>query len=205
MKVKKFAHITVLFVLVAFLALEGTSWAPVDMNLNPMNAFIKNLVIVEWTWFNPLEGVGYRMNQFADGTIVALHRPKDLNRLKELKLGNIRGTVPYTVESTETYSTRDQMPEWRTGEGQENIRITLVQAAYERWVQRKIKCKAQLKATDMIGNIFEICKVAPFSFATPYGQSISDSNGGEVWIITPPASGGKQEPARGSNRPRWGR
>ncbi len=96
------------------------------------------------------------------------------------------------------------MQEWRTGKGQENIRVTLVQAAYELWTHRRIKCKAQLKATDMLGNTFEICKTAPFRFATPYGQSTSDSNGGEVWIITPQASG-RQEPARGSNRPGWGK
>jgi len=194
---------TILGILVVFLALEGTSWAPVRRPADPMEKFIKNLVIVEWTWFSPLEGVNYAMNQFADGTIVALHRPKDLHRLKELKLGNVRGTVPYTVKSDGT-TRPDQVQDWRTGEGQENIRIALVQAAYELWAQRRIKCKAQLKATDIIGNIFEICKAAPFSFATLYGQSMSDSKGEEVWIITPQASG-RQEPAMRSNSPSWGR
>ncbi|MFV1956902.1 MAG: hypothetical protein ACC669_03915 [bacterium] len=69
MTIKKFALFAMLGVLSSFLVLEGTSWAPVMKTPDPMENFIKYPVIGEWTWFSPLEGVRYGMNQFADGTI----------------------------------------------------------------------------------------------------------------------------------------
>ncbi len=83
---------------------------------------------------------------------------------------------------------------------------------YVPWGKRKISCEARRKATDLFGNIFDVCQAAPFEFVDYLTKRTGRSERGAVWIITPPASGeirapdtGRQAPDTTGNQPKWGR
>ncbi len=187
MAAKNRVFFTVLFALTLFLSLEGVSWAPVARTQ------VEITIVDRWSWLNPLEGVSYSMAQSKDGTIIAVRVHKSLQGSEK-----IYTVQPLAQSSKASRASLLDPPEPET--------------VYDLWRQRRISCEARRNVPDLFGNVFEACQAAPFKYTAQVSGSTRDtispgevsSLRGQVWIFTPPASG-KQEPARGSNRPGWGR
>jgi len=185
MTIKKFALFTALGILATFLALEETSWAAAVRNAS---APIDPKMDVR-AWTNPLDGADYAMKPFDDGATVAIRYHQELNESKGFYEGrpDVLLEPPQRRGLADVYAARPD--QW--------------QVVHDMWKERKLSCAVRRSVPDLFGNLFSICQTAPFKFQVG-GWTLSLPANGVVWIITPPASG-KQEPARRSNRPGWGR
>lgn len=154
-----------------------------------------------WTWLNPMEGVNYRMEQFPDGTIVAIRQQSQV-------LPN--GGKPYTINPGDTYGPTPPAgsadgPHTR---GPGNMNTTqgatpIGREVYSLWRHRKIPCEVSRNSPDLFGIVFKVCQAAPFEY-TPHGGTAAVSARGEVWIFIPPVTGKQEAPRRGA-QPGWGR
>lgn len=142
-----------------------------------------HLFVVFWTWLNPLEGVSYKMYQYADGTIVAIRLP------------GYRGKI-YTIDPGGAYKSRvpdDKLQPPPPPPQPDDV--------YKMWQERSLRCEVMRTTPDLFGVPFKSCQVVPFRYV--YGRARGMSARGEVWVFLPPRPGKQEMPSRGS-APRWG-
>ena len=181
---KSIIFLTLVFI-AASLAVYGSSFAAVTRGSGPFDHMERTWT--EWGWTNPLDGVPYKMSQYADGTIVAINHWKSPTGNPRDPYRSFPGVL-YQGETTDQYIDLS-----------ETARVV-----YYWWKNGKLSCTVTRNVPDLFGNTTKVCQVAPFNFKIAEGI-LYKAKDGVVWIITPPASAGKQEPATGGSLPSWGR